>query len=284
MNAIGANTWIWASPLTDQRLSELAPKVQRWGFDLIELPVEQPSDWDPARARELLDGLGLGVSTCAVMTRERDLVSNDRAVIRSTQDYVRAGVDMAAQVGASAFAGPFYSATGRTWRMDPAERAATVDRLVESLRPLADYAGQCGLRLALEPLNRFETSLINTAEQAIEVVDRVSSPALGVLLDTFHMNIEERDPAAAIRGCAGRLAHFHACGCDRGAPGGDHIGWPAIAAALDDVDYDGAIVIESFTNENQTIARAASIWRPLAVSQDAIAIDGLRFLRGLRWR
>ena len=151
MNAIGANTWIWVSPLTDQRLSELAPKIQGWGFDLIELPVEQPSDWDPARTGELLEGLGLAVSTCAVITRERDLVSNDRAVIRSTQDYVRAGVDMAAQVGASAFAGPFYSPTGRTWPMDPAERAAAVSRLVESLRPLADYAGQCGVTLAAAP-------------------------------------------------------------------------------------------------------------------------------------
>jgi D-psicose/D-tagatose/L-ribulose 3-epimerase len=135
--------------------------------------------------------------------------------------------------------------------------------------------------LALEPLNRFETSFINTAAQVMEVVDQVSSPALGVLLDTFHMNIEERDPAAAIRACGSHLAHFHACGCDRGAPGGDQIPWPSIAAALRDVRYEGPIVIESFTIENQAIARAAAIWRKLAPTQDAIATEGLRFLRGL---
>lgn len=281
MNAIGANTWIWTSPLTDQRLAELAPRIRGWGFDLIELPVENPGDWDPARARHLLDGLGLAASTCAVMTADRNLISDDPAVIRSTQDYVRAGVDMAAQVGARVFAGPLYSPTGQTWLMDGAQRAATVGRLVESLRPLAGYAGERGVALALEPLNRFETSFINTAEQAIEVVDSVGSPALGVLLDTFHMNIEERDPAAAIRACAGRLRHLHACGCDRGAPGGDHIGWPAIAAALRETGYEGAVVVESFTIENQAIARAAAIWRPLAETQDAIAVDGLRFLRTL---
>ena len=156
-----------------------------------------------------------------------------------------------------------------------------VQRLVENLRPLADYAGERGVTLALEPLNRFETSFINTAEQAMEVVDAVGSPALGVLLDTFHMNIEERDPPAAIRACAGHVAHFHACGCDRGAPGGDHIDWPAIAAALHETGYSGALVVESFTIENQAIARAAAIWRPLAATQDAIAVDGLHFLRGL---
>ncbi|MDQ6917857.1 MAG: TIM barrel protein, partial [Candidatus Dormibacteraeota bacterium] len=95
------------------------------------------------------------------------------------------------------------------------------------------------------------------------------------------MNIEERDPAAAIRACGPRLAHFHACANDRGAPGADHIDWKAIAGALGDVDYSGAVSIESFTIENQAIARAASIWRPLAASQDALASDGLAFLRRL---
>lgn len=281
MNAIGANTWIWASPLTDQRLAELAPRIRSWGFDMIELPVENPGDWDPTRAHDLLDGLGLAASTCAVMTPDRNLVGIDPAVIRSTQDYVRAGVDMAAQVGARVFAGPIYSPTGQTWPMDGAERATTVGRLVESLRPLAAYAGERAVTLALEPLNRFETSFINTAEQVMEVVDRVGSPALGVLLDTFHMNIEERDPAAAIRACGGHLTHLHACGCDRGSPGGDHIDWPAIATALHETGYEGAVVVESFTIENEAIARAAAIWRPLAETQDAIAIDGLRFLRTL---
>src|SRR5260370_35005094 len=113
--------------------------------------------------------------------------------------------------------------------------------------------------LALEPVNRFETSFINTAEQVMEVVDAVDSTALGVLLDTFQMNIEEHDPAAAIRACGSHVAHFHACGCDRGAPGDDQIPSPKIAAALDEPRYDGPIVIESFTIENQAIAKAAAI-------------------------
>jgi D-psicose/D-tagatose/L-ribulose 3-epimerase len=281
LNPIGANTWIWVSPLTDERLASLAPRVRAFGFDVIELPIENPGDWDPARTRELLDQHGLKATTCAVMTPERDLVSSDRAVVESTQHYVRAATDMAARAGARSLAGPIYSPVGKTWAMDKSERAASISRLVENLRPLVDHAGQRGVTLALEPLNRFETSFMNTAAQVMEVVDRVGSAALGVLLDTFHMNIEERDPAAAIRACGSHIAHFHACGCDRGAPGGDQIPWPKIAAALRDVRYDGPIVIESFTIENQAIARAAAIWRPLAPTQDAIATEGLSFLKGL---
>ena len=279
MNPIGANTWIWVSPLTDERLATLAPRVRDFGFDVIELPIENAGDWDPARSRELLDELGLKATTAAVMTPERDLVSADREVIESTQKYVRAAVDMAARAGARTLAGPIYSPVGKTWPMHASERATTVRRLVENLRPVADYAAERGVTLALEPLNRFETSFMNTAEQVLEVVDRVASPALGVLLDTFHMNIEEHDPAAAIRLCKGHLAHFHACGCDRGAPGSDQIPWRRIASALRDTGYGGPLVIESFTVENQAIARAAAIWRPLAPTQDAIATEGLRFLK-----
>ena len=134
--------------------------------------------------------------------------------------------------GGKVVAGPLYTPVGKTWQMDAAERAATVDRLVEGLQPLADYAGERGVTLGVEPLNRFETSLLNTAAQTMEVVDRLDSPAVGVLLDTFHMNIEEKDQAAAIRLVGDKLVHFHACGNDRGAPGGDHIAWEAIVAAL----------------------------------------------------
>jgi D-psicose/D-tagatose/L-ribulose 3-epimerase len=281
LNPIGANTWIWVSPLTDERLAAIAPRVRGFGFEVIELPIENVGDWDPARARDLLHKHQLSPTTCAVMSPDRDLVSDDSAVVESTHAYLRGAIDAAAAVGAKTLAGPTYSPVGKTWAMNTSERASAVTRLVENLRPLAAYAEERGVTVAIEPLNRFETSFMNTAEQVMEVVDRVGSPSVGVLLDTFHMNIEERDPARAIRTCGRHLAHFHACGCDRGAPGGDQIPWPRIVSALRDVGYEGPIVIESFTIENQAIARAAAIWRALAPTQDAIATEGLSFLRGV---
>jgi D-psicose/D-tagatose/L-ribulose 3-epimerase len=278
MNPIGVNTWVWVSPATEAAITELAPRAKAMGFALLELGVEQPGDWDPARIAEILAAHDLGASVCAAMGPGRDLT--DPTTIASTQDYIRFCIDAAATLGSTVVAGPIYTPVGKTWRMDEAERRATRDRLVEALRPLADAAGARGVRLALEPLNRFETSFLNTAAQTLEVVDRVASPAVGVLLDTFHMNIEEKDQAAAIRLVGDKLVHFHACGNDRGAPGADSMPWPAITTALHEIGYAGAVVIESFTPDNQTIARAAAIWRPLAATQDALAREGLAFLRG----
>jgi len=133
----------------------------------------------------------------------------------------------------------------------------------------------------VEPLNRFETSFLNLAEQVIEVVDRVGHPNCQIMLDTFHMNIEEKSSGDAIRAAGKRLKHLHSCENDRGAPGSGQVAWQEVAQALWDIGYAGPVVIESFTAKVKSIARAAAIWRPLASSQDALAADGLKFLRQL---
>jgi D-psicose/D-tagatose/L-ribulose 3-epimerase len=280
---IGANTWIWVSPLTDGVLADLAHRIAGWGFDVIELPVESPGDWDPRRTADLLAELGLGATVCAVMPPGRELVATSPDVVASTQAYLRACVDAAAVVGSGVVAGPIYASVGRTWRFGAEERAAYARQLREALAPVADHGGARGVRLALEPLNRYETSVVNTVEQGLEMIEGLPPEGVGLALDIYHLNIEERDPAAAVRlaGAAGRLAHVQVCANDRGAPGADHLDWPALRDALADATYDGPLCIESFTAENASIATAASIWRPLARSQDAIATDGLAFLRGL---
>ena len=278
---IGANAWIWVSPLTDDRLVELAPRLAAWGFDLAELPLENLGDWDPSRAAEVLAQHGLGASVCIAMGPGRELCAADPEVVAGTQAYLRGCVDAAVTVGSPTIAGPAYASVGRTWRMSAGERRAVYAELRENLRPVCEYAASRGVRVALEPLVRYETSVVNTVEQALEILDGLPPEGAGILFDTYHANIEEKDPAAALRAAGDRLAHFHASANDRGAPGADHIDWAPLAGALREVGYDGAAVIESFTAENETIATAASVWRPLAASQDAIAVDGLAFLRGV---
>jgi D-psicose/D-tagatose/L-ribulose 3-epimerase len=279
---IGVNTWVWVSPLTDARLAELAPRIAGWGFDHIELPIEQPGDLDPDATARLLDATGLRASVVLVMGEGRELVATDPATVRRTQDYLRQVVDVAATVGSPTIAGPAYTSVGRTWRMDEAERAARYAELRDALGPVVEHAVDAGVVVAVEPLNRYETSLCNTVDQTLAALDGLPVEGVGVALDVYHQNIEERDVPAAIRRAAGRVAHVQVCGNDRGAPGDDdHLAWPAILAALDDARYDGPLIIESFTAENATIATAASIWRPLAPSQDQLATDGLAFLRRL---
>ncbi len=284
MPAIGANTWIWVSPLDDAGLSRLAPQIRDWGFDIVELPLENPSDLDPGRTVDLLAELGLGGTVCVAMSPERTFVGEDKEILKSTQDYLRACIDLSARVGASlpsgpVVGGPIYAPVGLTWRATPDERKAYLSRLVEGLKPVAAYAGEKGVRIAIEPLNRFETSVLNTFEQTLDILTRLDSPACGILADTFHMNIEEKSIVDAVQAAAGRLMHVQACGNDRGTPGADHVDWAGFISALSDIGYNGAVCIESFTPDNQSIARAASIWRPLADTQDAIAVDGLAFLR-----
>ncbi|MEV6815559.1 sugar phosphate isomerase/epimerase family protein [Micromonospora sp. NPDC051296] len=222
---------------------------------------------------------GLGATVCLVMPPGRELVAADPQTIRSTQDYLLRVVDAAATVGSPVIAGPAYASVGRTWRLSPAERAAAYAQLRASLAPVVEHAGTAGVTVAVEPLNRYETSLLNTIGQTLDAIGDL--PHCGVALDLYHQNIEETDIPAAIRAAAGRVAHVQVCGNDRGAPGADHLDWPAILGAVDQAGYTGPLCIESFTAENATIATAASIWRPLAASQDAIAVDGLKFLRAV---
>ena len=138
--------------------------------------------------------------------------------------------------------GPFYAATGRVWRMDADERAAAYAEWREHLAPVVEHAGEPpGCAIGIEPLNRYETSLVNTVDQALTGLGALLGAALGLALDTYHLNIEERSSADAVRAAGEHLVHVQVCGSDRGAPGGDQTDWPALLAALDEVGYAGPL-------------------------------------------
>jgi D-psicose/D-tagatose/L-ribulose 3-epimerase len=278
---IGVNTWVWQSPLTDTVLPQLLAKIAAMGFDAVELPLENPGDFTAGTARAALTATGLKAYLVGAMAPGRELVLADAGSVQATQDYLAACIDLAHELGAPAVCGPFYSSTGRVWRMDAEDRTEAYRQLRANLTPLAARAEAAGVVLGIEPLNRYETSLINTVEQALEALEPLLGHGVGLALDSYHLNIEERSSSAAVRAAGEHLVHLQVCGNDRGAPGGDQTDWPALVAALDDVGYAGPLNIESFTADNAAIATAASIWRPLAPSQDRLAEDGLAFLRSL---
>jgi D-psicose/D-tagatose/L-ribulose 3-epimerase len=277
----GVNTWVWTSPLTVAELETLAPLVAGMGFDWIEAPLESLDDLDYERANEIIRANGLGVSCCVAMGPDRDLIHPDPAIRESGMAYVRGAIEATAALSATNLVGPLYATVGRTWQQTPEERAHDLDVLVENLSALAEYAAKFDVVMCLEPLNRFETSFINLATQAIEVIDRVNHPNCQIMLDTFHMNIEEKSLGDAIRAAGPRLKHLHACENDRGAPGSGNVQWDDVRQGLKDIGYDGPVVIESFTAKVKSIARAAAIWRALAPTQDELARDGVRFLKDL---
>ena len=275
----GVNAWVWLAPLTTEGLAEVAARVADMGFDLVETAIEAPGGYDYARTGEVIKDHGLGASLVTVLGPDSNLVHPDEKVREKGRAYLRYCIDAAHALGAVNLGGPFYSALGRTWQSFAEERERDIELLAGQLRELADYAADRGVVLCVEPLNRFETSFINTAEQLVEVLDRVDHPACKALLDTFHMNIEEKSLGDAIRAIGPRLGHLHSCENDRGAPGSGHVPWADVAEAVRDIGYDGPVVIESFSSHIEAIAAAAAIWRPLAPSQDALAQDGLAFLQ-----
>lgn len=277
----GINTWVWFSPTTTERFAEVVPKVRKMGFDAVEFGIEDTGALDYREARAVLEAHGCAVSVAAAMGPDRDLLADDPAVRDRARHYLEHCIDACHTLGAGNLVGPIYSAVGRVWQDTAESRERHLGTLIDQLQALASRADDRGVTLCIEPLNRFETSFVNTTEQVIEIVDRVDHRACGVLLDTFHMGIEEKDLGAAIRRCGARLRHLHACENDRGAPGSGHLPWRQVAEALADIDYRGPVVIESFTAEVKSIARAAAVWRPFEASQDDLARNGLAFLRGL---
>ena len=277
---IGVNTWVWTSPLTDDSLARLAPRIAAMGFGAVELPLESVGDWSASRARDLLDSLGLRAVVVGAMGPGRSLLER-AGNVAATQQYLTVCIQAARTLGATVVAGPFYAPTGVTWRMSAEEREDAAAQLRRNLAPLADLAGDNGVTLAIEPLNRYETSVVNTVEQALDVFGPLLGRGVGLALDTYHLNIEEKRPTDAIRAAGPAISHVQVCGSDRGPVGDDHTDWPAVLAALDDAGYDGILGVESFTGDNATIAVAASVWRPLAASQDDLAVRSLAYLTAL---
>jgi D-psicose/D-tagatose/L-ribulose 3-epimerase len=274
----GINTFLFTSPFTTESV-KLFPQFKKWGFDTVEIPVESPEHIDPAIVRAAADKHGLAIgSVCACMGPGRDFRGTPEEQ-QTGMDYCKALADQAAVMGCPRIIGPIYSVVGKADAVEPAQQKVEFQLVVTNLKVLADHAASRGVELCIEPLNRFETDFLNTCDKGLKLLKAVGRKNVKLHLDTFHMNIEEKNQAAAIIKAGKHLGHFHACGSDRGTPGGDHIDWKPIVAALRKVGYEQDVVIESFTTDVKVIARAAAIWRRIEPTRNEIAVKGLANLR-----
>jgi len=274
----GINTFLFASPFTNQS-TKLFGTFKKWGFETVEIPIEDPSHIDPLYVRGELDKHGLVCgSACACMGPGRDFRGTP-AEQKTAMDYCKTLIEQMIVLGCPSLIGPVYSVVGKADAVEPAQQKIEWDLVVRNVKELAQYAEARGRQICIEPLNRFETDFLNTCDQGLKLIKAVGSKAVRLHLDTFHMNIEEKFQGPAIRKAGKMLGHFHACGSDRGTPGNDHIDWKAIAAALKGIGYKGDVVIESFTTDVKVIARAAAIWRRIEPTRDEIAVKGLKFLK-----
>jgi D-psicose/D-tagatose/L-ribulose 3-epimerase len=280
---IGVISMTYARPITAAHFPLFA-RMRAAGMEFCELLVPEPDELDPVQAGDAARAAGLSLVLAARVNLERDLASDSAAARQAGLDYLRYCVDTAVACGAGLVGGPLYGTplvfAGRPPRpFDRAARVERVARVVDGLKHAAPYAESKGISLAIEPLNRFETDFCNTARQACELATTVGSPAVGVMLDTFHMNMEENDLPEAIRRAAPHLMHFQANENHGGFLGTGHIDWPPICRALHEIGYRGAITLEPFRRTDHGLSVPLAQWKPPAYDEDEDLRHSGAFLR-----
>jgi len=277
---IGVNAWVWTSPFSSSAIP-LINKAHAMGFDVLTIPVEDPALIDVAAIRSAQSNTSIRFQVTGAFGPTRDLTHDDHRYRDESLNYIQQVVAICEKLGATVMVGPMYSAVGKRRQISASQKQREWERAVEGLSAAGKIAADYGVTLAIEPLNRFETDLINTAAQVKQLIRDIDLPSVRIHLDTFHMHIEEKNMYDAIVLAGDDLVYVDASESDRGTPGMGQVHWQEVRRALRDIGYQGDVVIESFTPECKTIADAAAIWRPLAPSQDELAVDGCKFLRKL---
>jgi D-psicose/D-tagatose/L-ribulose 3-epimerase len=277
---IGINLLLWTGHVTEEHVPALKA-LKATGFDGVEVPVFDVSDTAHYRwLAGVLDDIGLERTVVAIIPDEaHSPISLDAAARQGARDHLRQVVDCSEALGGTVLAGPWFQPLGVFTGEKPS--AAELERCAEVHREILPYAAAAGITAGLEPLNRFEAHLLNTCEQAIAYAELVGEGGIGILYDTFHANIEEKDPIAALNAlhASGNLNHVHISENDRGTPGRGHAKIRETITALKGLGYDGWLTIEAFGRGVPELAAATRVWRDFFASPEEVYTEGYRLIR-----
>lgn len=271
----GMNLLLWSGELNDGMLPILE-KLKAMGFDGVEIPIFN-LDLDYATWGKRLDDLGLKRTAVTVRTIEDNPISPDAAVRRKGVELNKKTLDCCAAAGAETIVGPFHSALGHfsgSGRTDNEWKWG-----LDSMRATAEYAGQVGVMLGVEPLNRFEVYFLNSQADAAEFCRQVNHSHCRMMYDTFHSNIEEKNIAKAFDAIKDMVCHIHISENDRSTPGAGNIRWDENFDAIKSIGYDGWLVIEAFGLALPELAAATRIWRRMFNDELQLAEEGLKFMK-----
>ena len=272
---LGMNMLLWSTDVSGPEYDETFATLKEIGFDGVEIPIFDREVEKYAALGERLEALGLERLAVAARGPDDSPLAADRAAAVAA---TRANLESARALGAPLICGPIGAPLGVFTGAAPT--AEEKDRARAYLEEVAPYAEEAGVTIALEYLNRFEMYLTNTAADLAELVRRVDHRSIRMMYDTFHAHIEEKDPAEAIRSCADVLVHVHVSENDRSTPGAGQVAWHETFDALREIRYDRWVVIEAFGDALPELAGATKIWRRMFESPEALARDGLAFVRG----
>ena len=270
----GAHAFIWAGEWTPEGAQKAIGGAAEAGLDFVEIPLLRPESMDITATRALLDRYGIGCTCSLGLPKAAHLPSAPE----KAQSFLEGAVDVAAGLEAPVLCGVLYAHLGTlTGRPPEQEELEDVARV---LKNVARYAAERGVSLGVEAVNRYETYLINLAEQADAMLDRVGEPNVFVHLDTYHMNIEEKGFYEPIVATGPRMHYIHLSESDRGTPGTGNVHWDEVFRSLKAIDFDGYLVMESFAAINEDLAGATALWRDVVGDPETLIRDGLSFLRG----
>ncbi|GEM87503.1 sugar phosphate isomerase/epimerase family protein [Meiothermus granaticius] len=274
MARFGAHAFIWSADWTPQAAEKVAAGAAAAGLDFVEIPLLRPEAFDSTLTRRLLEHHGLGCTCSLGLPTEAALPDHPQAAAR----FLIQALDVAHQMGSPVLSGVTYATLGALSGRPPTE--ADYETLAKTLKPVAQHAARLGMRLGLEPVNRYETYLINLGSQALDLIQRIGEPNVFVHLDTYHMNIEEKGFKNPIVTVGKHLGYIHLSESDRGTPGSGNVHWDEVFSGLQAIGFQGDLVMESFVALNPDIARATCMWRDVVGDPKTLVHDGLAFLRG----
>jgi len=273
---IGANSFVWTDSFGVNNFDVLA-RIADAKLDGIEIGILNPYDFPAKQVRSELNRLGLGCTTCCVLPPDASLIANEEESRKKARTHIAACLEATAELGGELVCGPLYAPVGKFTGVR--RTADEWDRAVEGWQELAPVAQKLNVEVAIEPLNRFETYFLNTTADAVKFCDEVGNSSVGILIDTFHANVEEKNIGEALKVAGSHLKHVHSCENDRGIPGTGTIHWDIFFKAIKEIGYDRWMVIESFGFSLGMLSAAASIWRDLAPNPEDIPFEGAKFLR-----
>jgi len=272
------HAYAWTGSWSNRTL-DLINRAKQLGFDVIEIPLMELELVDPASIRSRAAEVGIGLCTSTACSLGDDPTGEDDATRESGIEYLKNCIKATADMGATVFTGVTYSAIGRRIAEMPGPKYW--ERAAKALKEAARYARDHGVTVGIEPINRYESFLVNTCEQGMRLREMVGEPNVAIHLDAYHMNIEETDFYEPTRNAAPFLCHYHLSESHRGTPGTGRVDWESIYRALASTGYSGMVGMEAFCEVAGAMVAATCVWRKMASSSDELLAEGLSFLKGL---
>lgn len=273
LTRFGAHAFVWTGEWNEKTAEKVIGGAATAGLDFVEIPLLRPEDYDVTWTRRLLAKHGLTATFSLGLPAEASLPEKPKEAERFLVDVLK----KVEATGSQLLSGVIYGTLGELPGRRPVE--SDYDTISTVLRRVAREARERGIRIGLEPVNRYETFLINTVDQALQVVERIGEDNVFVHLDTYHMNIEEDSFAGAIRKAGGLAQYIHLSESHRGTPGTGTVDWDDVFKGLSEIGFQGGLVMESFAEMNPDMARATCMWRDIVEDPDTLIRDGLAFIR-----